>query len=106
LSATPASSGFSFSSLNWPLIIVIVLIVAAIAIWLWWDDGEDEKRPIVKTVSTQPTQPQRPIQPVSTPSTTQQSVIVNNGPAATQPSTTPMSSAVGGASMDPKRKSA
>ena len=96
-----ASSAFSFGALNWPLIIVIILIVAAIAIWLWWDDGEEVKRPVVKLASTQP---QRPLQPTFAPSTTQPSMIVNNN-QATQPAATPMSSAVA-APMDQKRKPA
>ena len=77
-----ASSAFSLSKLNWPLIIVIILIVAAIAMWLWWDDGED-KKPVVKNQ----TAPQRPQQPV---------VQIQNNQNIRQPapSQTPLSSAV------------
>jgi hypothetical protein len=92
-----ASSSFSFSKLNWPLIIVIVLIIAAIAIWLWWDDSEDTKQPTVKTTSPAP---QRPVQVVT------MSNQMNGSNPSQQSSTpaSPLSSAMG--SQDPKRKPA
>jgi hypothetical protein len=84
-----ASSAFSFSKLNWPLIVVIILIIAAIAIWLWWDDGDDAKQPISVRVNSPA--PQKPMQQ---PLQTTQSM---NSSAQTQkPATspTPLSSAV------------
>ena len=59
--APQTASAFSFSKLNWPLIVVIILIVAAIAIWLFWDT--EEQKPAVKTVATAPQKPMQPFVP-------------------------------------------
>lgn len=87
LSAT--ASSFSLGKLNWPLIIVIILIVAAIAIWLWWDDGDEKSKPVVKNVSSQPS-PQRPTVTVQSMNSQM------GGGGQNQPSTqqTPMSAAM------------
>lgn len=74
------ASAFSFSKLNWPLIIVILLIIAAIAIWLFWDDGEDVK-PAVRTVSN----PSKP------PVTAMNNAVQIHSSVSTQ---TPMSAAM------------
>lgn len=88
--APQTASAFSFSKLNWPLIVVIILIVAAIAIWLFWDT--EETKPAVKTVATAP---QKPMQPFTPP----QPVNNSGTPSGGQP---PLS-----ATMNPQqRKSA
>ena len=84
------ASAFSFSQLNWPLIIVIILIVAAIAIWLWWDDGDEKNQPVVKISSPNPQKPmQQPLQ-----QSNQNSNANRPQQQPTMSSQTPLSSAV------------
>jgi hypothetical protein len=92
-STAQASSAFSFSKLNWPLIIVIILIVAAIAIWLWWDDGEEKKPVVARSNSPAPQKSvQQPLQSTTTQvSINSQGQNANRQPASSQ---TPLSSAV------------
>ncbi len=87
-----ATSAFSWSNLNWPLIVVIILIIAAIAIWLWWDDSEE--KPAVRTIVTSNNlqRPLSPAQPLQMNTHSSGPTAAHNSPASAP---TPLSSAMG-----------
>ncbi len=65
-----ASSVWSFTKTNWPVIVIIVLVIAILAILFW---PEKEEIQPAKTTSTPP------VKPVASPTTVSPSVTGNNG---------------------------